>query len=563
MIRITFLLYVCTLFAGFGLAHADESTAPDELAVLNQQYADYALTHRGDAERGKLVFENQQKAACAKCHSVDGTHQGVGPDLVAVGSKFDRAGLIKSILQPSAAIAIGYGTTTVITVDGKVHQGVLQRVTDDVLELKDNESKVVRVSADDVEEQTESAQSLMPDGLGRLISSAEFADLVSFLESKRQQRLAQSEQPGDVRDIPRAAVGADLGVMFDGAEFTHPVALEPLPGRPGEFIVLEQGGRVFWLDEAVPTARRLILNLAETVRVGGATGLLGAAFHPRFSDTSLVFLKYQLITDGHIVTIVEERRWESTLDGAALVSPRVLLRIPAVTQDHNGGSIAFGPDGMLYIGMGDSGPQRDPQGHGQDLSTLLGKILRIDVDSRDAELPYGIPADNPFRDRNGARPEVWAYGFREPWRLSFDRATKELWVGDVGQDRYEEVGIVRRGEDHGWNIFEGFSAFSEQFRSSFNAGVPAECVPPVLSYPRSLGVSVTGGYVYRGSRAAQLQGWYIFGDFESRRIWALQQTDRQYVTSLEIGRLPTRLVSFTEDTAGELCCVSYDEGKLY
>lgn len=217
-----------------------------------------------------------------------------------------------------------------------------------------------------------------------------------------------------------------------------------------------------------------------------------------------------------------------------------------------------GPTPYLYVGMGDTGPQRDPQGHGQDLKLLLAKILRIDVDRAEGDQPYGIPRDNPFVGREGARPEIWAYGFREPWRFTFDRETKEMWVGDVGQDQYEEVAMVRAGENHGWNVYEGFNQFSDRFRSA-----SASYVSPVLSYSHRQGVSVTGGYVYRGKRAAQLRGWYVFGDFESRRVWALQHANGKLVRVVEIGRFPTRLVSFAEDPEGELYGVGYDSGEVF
>jgi len=212
---------------------------------------------------------------------------------------------------------------------------------------------------------------------------------------------------------------------------------------------------------------------------------------------------------------------------------------------------------MLYIGMGDSGPQRDPEGHGQSLTTLLGKILRIDIDRRDEGLAYAIPADNPFVDRPNARKEIWALGFREPWRISFDSKTHDLWVGDVGQDRYEEVSIVRKGENHGWNVVEGFADFSRQYHSK-----EANYIPPIMSYPRQMGVSVTGGFVYRGKRAPQFYGWYMFGDFESRRIWALRQEDRKWVEVAEIGRAPSRIVSFAEQADGELLLVGFDDGVI-
>ena len=228
-----------------------------------------------------------------------------------------------------------------------------------------------------------------------------------------------------------------------------------------------------------------------------------------------------------------------------------------MTQDHNGGSIGFGPDGFLYFGMGDTGPQRDPQGHGQDMSMLLGKLMRIDIDRTEGDLSYAVPEDNPFRGVEGVRPEIWASGFREPYRLSWDPVTKDLWVGDVGQDRIEEVGIVRRGENHGWNVYEGHHPFSERFRRTGEV-----YVPPVMSYSHRHGVSVTGGEVYRGKKAPKLEGWYIFADHESRRVWALTQKDRKLGQVVEIARAPSRVTAITRDGEGELQVVGFNDGMI-
>ena len=196
----------------------------------------------------------------------------------------------------------------------------------------------------------------------------------------------------------------------------------------------------------------------------GPNGLLGMAFHPKFHENRRYFLKHQVFEEGKIATTVVERTASPDFRSDSGQPSRRLWEDVSATQDHSGGCIGFGPDGFLYIAMGDTGPQQDPQGHGQDLTTHLGKILRIDVDHADPRLAYAIPADNPFRDRSDARPEIWAYGFREPWRFSFDPLTRDLWVGDVGQDRVEEVAIVRRGENHGWNVYEGFEPFSNRYR---------------------------------------------------------------------------------------------------
>jgi len=229
----------------------------------------------------------------------------------------------------------------------------------------------------------------------------------------------------------------------------------------------------------------------------------------------------------------------------------------SVTQDHSGGCIAFGPDGFLYIGMGDTGPQQDPQGHGQDLSILLGKMLRIDVDHIDPGLAYAVPADNPFRDRPNVRPEIWAYGLREPWRFSFDSLTHDLWVGDVGQDRIEEVSIVRRGENLGWNVYEGFEPFSNRYRKD---GVTY--IPPIFAYRRKYGNSITGGYVYRGDKHSSFYGVYICGDYTSHRIFGLKQHGRTLQVIRQIGTAPQGIASFGTDDRGEIYVVGY-EGMVY
>jgi glucose/arabinose dehydrogenase len=209
--------------------------------------------------------------------------------------------------------------------------------------------------------------------------------------------------------------------------------------------------------------------------------------------------------------------------------------------------------------MGDTGPQGDPQGHGQDLRSPLGKMLRIDVDREDAGMPYSIPKDNPFVARADARPEIWAYGFREPWRFSFDSATGDLWVGDVGQDRIEEVDIVRAGENYGWNVYEGFDLFSTQRRTE-----GATYVPPVFAYNRRLGNSITGGYVYhpRGGAPPPFEGMYVCADYTSKRVWGLKQSDRKLTSVRQLCVAPQEVSSFSRDEAGVLYLVGY-QGTIY
>ncbi|MFO0939576.1 MAG: PQQ-dependent sugar dehydrogenase [Pirellulales bacterium] len=524
---------------------------------------EFAMNHPGNIAEGKKLFEDQ-RVGCNKCHGIDGTSRSVGPNLNAIGNKFERRDLITSIIEPSRTIAIGFGTTSVVTVDGQVLSGILQRVTNTNIELLDKENKTIRLALNDIETQKESNVSIMPDGLEQNLTNQEFADLIAYLESlKSSPNTILTDEV--TTQVPRASNEATLRNFFEGVRFDHPTWFGEIPSKSAiksntdkrSYLVLEQSGQAFVVQQELNESnKRTLFDLSPSVRSGGATGLLGAAFHPKFATNGRYYVKYQTLDGQRIQSVVEER---TMLDGLSDSGrTRELLRIDAVTQDHNGGCIEFGPDGFLYIGMGDSGPQHDPQGHGQDLGTLLGKILRIDVDASASNRPYVIPKDNPFCHNPKAKPEVWAFGFREPWRFSFDPDNGDLWVGDVGQDRIEEVAIVRQGENHGWNVYEGHTEHARELRNP-----QAQYVKPVFSYSRSLGVSITGGYVLRGPNTGTLSGWYVCGDFESRRIWALQQSDRKLAKIVEIGRAPSRIVSFGVDSLRNIYLLGYDDGIIY
>jgi glucose/arabinose dehydrogenase len=281
------------------------------------------------------------------------------------------------------------------------------------------------------------------------------------------------------------------------------------------------------------------------------------ALHPKFPENHKYYFAKHTVDRGQFSTIIAEGEASSDLQTDSGRPSRLILKWDEATGVHYGGGLAFGPDGYLYIGTGDSGPQEDPQGHAQNSSLLLGKMLRIDVDHFDSGKAYGIPSDNPFLGQAEFRPEIWAWGFREPWRFSFDPITGELWVGDVGQDRYEEVDVVRRGENYGWNVYEGFELFSNRFR---RAG--ATYVAPVFAYGRKFGVSVTGGYVCRFGSGSSFDGVYVFGDFQSRRIFGLTQHNRGLSAIRQIGTAPQRVVSFGRDLNGGLYVVGY-EGMLF
>jgi glucose/arabinose dehydrogenase len=216
---------------------------------------------------------------------------------------------------------------------------------------------------------------------------------------------------------------------------------------------------------------------------------------------------------------------------------------------------------MLYIAFGDGGPQKDPNGYAQNPRIFLGSMLRIDVDHQDENLPYAIPKDNPFWKAHDEDPtvcaETWAIGLREPWRFSFDASTGELYVGDVGQNLFEEVCLVRRGENHGWNVREAYAPFSDEY-----ARTGEVFTDPLFAYPHGLGFSVTGGFVYRGTRSPSYEGVYIFGDYNTRLVWGLKQTQGELESVVELGTAPNGIASFGIDQQGEIYLVTY-KGTIY
>jgi glucose/arabinose dehydrogenase len=279
--------------------------------------------------------------------------------------------------------------------------------------------------------------------------------------------------------------------------------------------------------------------------------------HPGFAKNQKFYFAKHTVTDGKFSTVISEGIASNDLKTNSDAPPREVYKWNEVADVHYGGGLAFGPDGFLYIGTGDSGPQEDPHGNAQNMMLPLGKMLRIDVDHSSSGQSYSIPRDNPFRKNPKVLPEIWASGLREPWRFSFDSKTGNLWLGDVGQDRYEEVDIVRPGENYGWNVYEGFERFSNQYRREGSV-----YVAPVFAYPRKFGVSVTGGFVYRGDRKSAFYGSYIFGDYQSRRLWSLTAKNRSLTSIQQIGVSPEPIVSFGCDRRGEIYVVGYD-GMIY
>lgn len=337
-----------------------------------------------------------------------------------------------------------------------------------------------------------------------------------------------------------------LARAFSALSFSSPVALLQAPGDNGRWFVVERGGRVVvFPNNDAATSAQVTEFISVTVNAGGEGGLLGMAFHPNFPATPHVFLSYT--RTGNPLTSVIDRY--SSNDGGATLDPATRVEILTLEQpfdNHKGGHMAFDRAGKLFIGFGDGGSGNDPQNNGQNPSTLLGKMLRIDIDATPAAgKNYAIPSDNPFAAGGGA-PEIYASGFRNPWRWSFDRDTDRLWLGDVGQSAWEEVDIVTRGGNYGWRVCEG-----AHLRGSTAPCNNAAFIDPVAEYDHAAGCSITGGYVFRGASIPALAGVYLYGDFCSGTIWALRETTGAAPVVQPAISSGLSVVSFAESNDGE------------
>jgi putative heme-binding domain-containing protein len=525
----------------------------------SEKYVTYAMTHAGDVERGKALFFDERRLGCSRCHAVDGKGANAGPNLFAIGDKFGRRELVESIVAPSATIAEDYGTMIVTTRSGDVLAGIVKESTADHVALVGADGQVTRLEARDIRDRRASLVSMMPEGLQNGLSFAEFDDLIEYLASLKTAETIASAVHGMPATIAETQAPVVLRpVHLPEHHFSHPVWFGRVPGVAGAFAVVEhETGKVWLLDKLGEAGERKSVFFDNAPAMRGAHGIMSVVFHPRYAENRRYFLVRQPVERGMFYTEIMEGRATKDLRADSGQPLRHILTIDASSANHPGGGLEFGPDGYLYIGMGDTGPQQDPHGNAQAMNLLRGKMLRIDVDHAEAGKAYAVPKDNPFVGRAGVRPEIWAAGLREPWRYSFDPETGELWVGDVGQDLYEEVDVVKKGENYGWNVIEGFAPFSNQYRRQGE-----RFSPPVFAYGRKYGVSVTGGYVYRGDRASALYGAYIFGDFQSRRIFALTREGTALKTVRQIGLAPQRIVSFSRGPAGALYLVGY-EGTVY
>ncbi|MBI3976472.1 MAG: PQQ-dependent sugar dehydrogenase [Armatimonadetes bacterium] len=332
----------------------------------------------------------------------------------------------------------------------------------------------------------------------------------------------------------------------------NPVFVTHAGDRSGRLFVVEQAG-VIRIIRNGRLLTRPFLDINARVISGGEMGLLSVAFHPKYASNGRFFVNYT--ADGErLRTVIAEYRVSAADPNVADRTERVILEIGQPYRNHNGGLNLFGPDGMLYIGMGDGGSGGDPHNNGQRLESLLGKLLRLDIDGG---TPYRVPSDNPFVGRAGARGEIWAYGLRNPWRFSFDRGSGRLFLADVGQNAWEEIDLIERGGNYGWRIMEGAHCFRPQTNCD-RSGLTL----PVAEYGREGGCSVTGGYVYRGSRIRDLVGRYLFADYCSGQLWALTETTSGRWTMSELLATALRVSSFGEDQDGELYVVDH-QGGIY
>jgi glucose/arabinose dehydrogenase len=366
---------------------------------------------------------------------------------------------------------------------------------------------------------------------------------------------AAQPRPSTVaQPAPAGDSDAAIALREVTSDVSRPLFVTHAGDDSGRLFVIEKGGTI----AIVSDGRRApvpFLDITTLVDSGASErGLLGLAFHPAYEENGRFFVYYTAKNGDNTVARYQVSGEPDAADPASGV---VLLAVPDPAPNHNGGMLAFGPDGYLYVGLGDGGSGGDPWGNGQNRDALLGKLLRLDVDTGD---PYGIPPDNPWPDGGEGRPEVWAYGLRNPWRFSFDRATGDLFIADVGQNAYEEINFQPSGGaaglNYGWNLREAAHCFRGQ------ACETAGLVDPIAEYAHDEGCSVTGGYVYRGAAFPSLQGSYIFGDYCSGTIWSLRQDAPGQWERREILDSGMRISSFGEDEDGELYLTNLG-GGLY
>jgi glucose/arabinose dehydrogenase len=365
--------------------------------------------------------------------------------------------------------------------------------------------------------------------------------------------LPPTPTPVEVQLPPLDRINLKLIPMVSG--LNRPVYVTHAGDNTGRLFVVEQTGRILILTDGAIISPPFLDIVSIVGSDASEQGLLSVAFHPDYPNNGLFYVNY---TDKQGNTVIASYSLFDNPDLADPNSAEILMTIGQPYSNHNGGQISFGPDGYLYIGMGDGGAAGDPQNRAQNLGTVLGKILRIDVDNAD---PYGAPENNPFVNHDKARPEIWSYGWRNPWRFSFDLATGDMYIADVGQNQFEEVDMEPAGspgQNYGWRLMEGFHCFNPSQCDPSTLGV----VQPVAEYDHNLGCSITGGYVYRGTQFPTLNGVYFYGDFCSGIIWGIRHQSDNSRSEAQLLQSRKSISSFGQDEVGEVYLVDH-RGNIF
>jgi quinoprotein glucose dehydrogenase len=356
--------------------------------------------------------------------------------------------------------------------------------------------------------------------------------------------------------LPAQSLNVGIEPAFPKLRIARPIVITHAGDQSGRIFVASQLGTIYTFDNSTDVEEATVFfdHSAKVMYKDkeNEEGLLGFAFHPNYAKTGEFFLFYTAKEDDHVSVISRFRVSKDDAGKADVTFEEELLRVPQPFWNHNGGTIEFGPDGYLYIALGDGGKGGDPFKNGQNLATLNGSILRIDVDNRSGDRNYAIPQDNPFIDVAKARPEIYAYGFRNVWRFSFDRKTGTLYAADVGQKLWEEINIVTKGGNYGWNLREGKHAYED------GSGPKPQLIEPIFEYHHDIGKSITGGVIYRGKSVPALNGMYVYADYVSGNIWALEhKAAGQVIANHSISNLNDSgenlpIITFGEDEDGEV-----------
>ena len=365
--------------------------------------------------------------------------------------------------------------------------------------------------------------------------------------------------------IATVAPQVHLEPIHTSLTFSEPVQVLFDPVDKDNMYIVEKDGVIRRVSlEKDETKKPIFLDITDRVGVtNDEEGLLSLVFHPNYSGNGELYVWYSAQSPKR--SVLSRFTKNENNNTADKTSELVILEVREPWGNHNGGTVLFGPDGYLYVGIGDGGAANDPHGNGQNKNTLLGSVIRIDVNNASKETPYHIPQDNPLVGTDGVREEIWAWGLRNPWRMSFDRVTGKLWTGDVGQNAWEEVDIVEKGGNYGWNYKEG----NHEFRKGLDDSTTI--IGPVHEYGRRQGGSITGGYVYRGTKIPDLVGSYIFSDYLSEKIWILIPKDGENppYESIRIARkTQIAIASFGETPDGEIIVCGFpnpyaSKGKIY